>query len=91
MRSARRRFLASPESVSIYTRLSGPAPHRTPSGTVHGLPYYIDDVQQSGPGVAMGLSVPGADVSFIVGAPDRDTALALLKTIRFVPAETHLR
>lgn len=79
------------ESVSIYTRLSGPAPHRTPSGTVHGLPYYIDDVQQSGPGVAMGLSVPGADVSFIVGAPDRDTALALLKTIRFVPAETHLR
>lgn len=79
------------QSVSIYTRLSGPAPHRTPSGTVHGLPYYIAEVRQSGPGVAMGLSVPRADVSFLVGAPDHDTALALLNTVRFVPTGTHLR
>jgi hypothetical protein len=79
------------DSVSIYTRLSGPAPHRTSSGSVHGLPYYIVDVRQSGPGVAMGLSVPRADVSFVVGAPDHATAQALLATICFVPAGTRLR
>jgi hypothetical protein len=46
------------QSVSIYTGLSGPAPHRTPSGTVHGLPYYIAEVRQPGPGVGMGLRRP---------------------------------
>jgi hypothetical protein len=79
------------DSVSIYTRLSGPSPHRAPSGRVHGLPYYIVDVRQSGPGVAVGLSVPQADVSFIVGAPDPATADALLATLRFVPVGTRLR
>jgi hypothetical protein len=58
---------------------------------VHGLPYYIAEVRQSGPGVAVGVSVPQADVSFLVGAPDRKTAEALLATIRFVPAGTRLR
>jgi hypothetical protein len=80
-------------SVSVYTRSSGGVrtPHHAPSGTVHGLPYYIYDSRQSGPGVAMTLSVPGAGVSFLVGAADRDAASALLATIRFVPAGTRLR
>jgi hypothetical protein len=81
------------DSVSIYTRSSGgvKTPHRAPSGTVHGLPYYVYDNRQSGPGVAMTLSVPGAGVSFLVGASDVAAAKALLATIRFVPAGTRLR
>ena len=81
------------DSVSIYTRSSGgvKTPHRAPSGTVHGLPYYVYDSRQAGPGVAMTLSVPGTGVSFLVGASDVATAKALLATVRFVPAGTHLR
>jgi hypothetical protein len=79
------------DSVSIYVGLTGPTPHRPPSGTVHGLPYYIAEVRQTGPGVAVGLTVPHADVSFLVGAPDRKTADALLATLRYVPAGTRLR
>lgn len=81
------------DSVSVYTRSSGGVgtPHHATSGTVHDLPYYISDSRQAGPGVAMTLSVPGAGVSFLVGAADRDRAMALLATIRFVPAGTRLR
>jgi hypothetical protein len=81
------------DSVSIYTRFSGGVrtPHGSPSGTVHGMSYYISDSRQSGPGVAITLSVPGAGVSFLVGAADRDAALAFLATIRYVPAGTRLR
>jgi hypothetical protein len=81
------------DSVSVYTRSSGGVrtPRQAPSGTVHGLPYYISDSRQSGPGVAMTSSVPGAGVSFLVGAADRDEATALLATIHVVPAGTRLR
>jgi hypothetical protein len=81
------------DSVSVYTCSLGGVrtPHHAPSGSVHGLPYYISDSSQSGPGVAMTLSVPGAGVSFLVGAADRDNAMALLATIRFVPAGARLR
>lgn len=80
-------------SVSIYTQSTGGVrtPHHPPSGTVHGMPFYVSDSRQSGPGFAMTLSVPGAGVSFLVGAADRDAAKALLATIRFVPAGTRLR
>jgi hypothetical protein len=80
-------------SVSVYTRSSGGVrtPHRPQSGTVHGMPYYITDSRESGPGVAETLSVPGAGVSFLVGAADRDAAMALLATVRYVPAGTRLR
>lgn len=81
------------DSVSVYTRSSGGirTPHAAPSGTVHGLPYYISDSRQSGSGAAMTLTVPRAGVSFLVGAPDRGAARALLATVRFVPAGTRLR
>jgi hypothetical protein len=80
------------DSVSIYTWTSDDRrPSRAPDGRVHGLPYYISDQRQSGPGVAMALSVPQAHVSFLVGAADRDTAAALLATIRVVPPGTRLR
>lgn len=80
------------DSVSVST-WSGDeqAPTRKPDGSVHGLPYYLSDVRQTGPGVAMALSVPLAHVSFLVGAADHATATALLATIRFVPAGTTLR
>lgn len=81
-------------SVSVYTWSpghGGRAPSGAPDGRVHGLPYYISDTRQSGPGVAMALSVPKAHVSFLVGAADSDSATALLATVRFVPVGTRVR
>jgi hypothetical protein len=74
------------DSVSVYT-WSGDerTPTEKPAGSVHGLPYYISDTRQTGPGVAVTLSVPLAHVSFLVGAADRAAATALLATIRFLP------
>jgi hypothetical protein len=80
-------------SVSIYTKATGGGrtPDHPPSGTVHGLPYFVSDSRQSGPGVALTLSVPEAGVSFLVGAADREAAMDLLATIHYVPAGTPLR
>jgi hypothetical protein len=80
-------------SVSIYTKSTGGVrtPDHPPSGTVHGMPYFVSDSRQSGPGFAMTLSVPEAGVSFLVGAADREAAMDLLATIRYVPAGTRLR
>lgn len=80
------------DSVSIYTQPPRmQTPQGEPSGMIHGLAYYISDSRQSGPGVAMTLAVPGADVSFLIGAADRATATALFSTIHFVPGGTQLR
>lgn len=77
-------------SVSVYT-LGVRTPHAAPSGTLHGMPYYIADSKQEGSGFAMTLTVPAARVAFLVGAKDRDAAKALLRTVRFVPPGTTLR
>jgi hypothetical protein len=81
------------DSVSIYTHSEGvdPTPNDPPSGTVGGLSYYIADSRQTGPGVAMTLTVPEAGVQFLVGAANPDAAHALLATVRYVPAGTSLR
>jgi hypothetical protein len=81
------------KSVSIYTKSSGGVrtPHGAPSGTVHGMPYYISDDRQSGPGMALTLTVPRAGVAFLVGAATRAAANALLATVQYVPAGTRLR
>lgn len=81
------------DSVSIYTRSSFGVrtPHQPPSGTVHGMPYYISDSTQSGPGIAMTLNVPEAGVAFLVGAEDHAAARRLLATIRYEPPGTRLR
>jgi hypothetical protein len=83
------------DSVSIYTRSSAGSasvhtPHQPASGTVHGMPYYISNSRQSGPGVALRLTVPRAGVAFLVGAADRASAQALLATVRYVPGGTRL-
>ena len=81
------------DSVSIFTKSTGGGrtPDHPPSGTVHGMAYFVSDSRQSGPGVAITLSVPEVGVSFLVGASDRDAAMDLLATIRYVPAGTRLR
>jgi hypothetical protein len=68
-------------------------PHSPPSGTVHGMPYYIFDSKESGAlGVgAVTLDVPQIGVAFLVGARDHDAASSLLATVRFVSAGTRLR
>lgn len=80
-------------SVSIYTKFSGGVrtPHGAASGKVAGMPYYISDSRQSGPGVALTLTLPRAGVAFLVGATTRDAGKALLATVRYVPAGTPLR
>jgi hypothetical protein len=79
--------------VSIFTRSSGgvPTPRIAPSGRVNGMPYYVADSRETGPGVALTLTIPGAGVAFLVGAATRDAAKALLATIRSVPPGTRLR
>jgi hypothetical protein len=69
------------------------SPHSQPSGTVHGMPYYIFDSNVIGAtGVAaVTLDVPKIGVAFLVGAHDHDAASALLATVRLVPAGTQLR
>lgn len=81
------------DSVSVYTGADETVgtPHSAPAGRLHGMPYYIADSRQTGPGVAMTLTVPGAGVRFTVGAATRGEATALLDTIRLVPAGTTLR
>jgi hypothetical protein len=81
--------------VSVYTNkppAGGPhLPRRSPTGTIDGMPYYLLDTRQTGPGVARRLVVPAAGVDFLVGAGTREAADALLATIRTVPAGTQLR
>lgn len=77
------------ESLSVYTHLSGHAPHRTADGTVAGMPYYLfDDPGHQGPGVARDLSVPAARIRFLVGAATVHQADAILRTIRSAPTGT---
>jgi hypothetical protein len=66
-------------------------PTTAPSGTVHGMPYYIFDAKVMGTGVAEILNIPRAGVSFLVGARDEAAAKALLATIHYVSAGTRLR
>lgn len=81
------------DSVSIYTRSTGgiTSPGGAPAGKGAGMPYYISNSRQYGPGVALTLTVPRAGVAFLVGARTRDEATALLATIRRVPTGTPLR
>jgi hypothetical protein len=83
------------DSVSVYAikKSTGGArlAHRSPTGMIGGMPYYLLDSRQTGPGVARRLVVPAAGVDFLVGAATRDAADALLATIRTVPAGTQLR
>ena len=75
------------DSVSIYTTSSGgvETPRIAPSGTLHGMPYYVTDSRQPGPGVALTLTVPRAGVAFLVGSASRDAATSLLATVRLAP------
>jgi hypothetical protein len=68
-------------------------PGGAPSGTVHGMPYYILDskVLGTGVGVAETLNIPQVGVAFLVGARDHAAANFLLATIRYVNAGTRLR
>lgn len=80
-------------SVSIYRRGAPgvPAARGEPAGSVGDMPYYISNGRQTGPGVAVRLVVPQAGIAFLVGAADRDKALAILSTIRYVPDSGMLR
>jgi hypothetical protein len=66
-------------------------PTSAPSGTVHGMPYYIFDSKVMGTGVAETLDIPQLGVAFLVGARDHAAANFLLATIRYVDAGTRLR
>ena len=80
-------------SVSIYRRAAPgvPAARGEPAGSVRDMPYYISDSRQTGPGVAVQLVIPQAGIAFLVGAADRDKALAILSTIRYVNEPGTLR
>lgn len=80
-------------SVSIYrTAAPGvPAARGEPAGSMRDLSYYISNGRQTGPGVAVQVVVPQAGIAFMVGAADRDKALAILSTIRYVDDSGMLR
>jgi hypothetical protein len=79
-------------TATIEVRSSGcRLAHTRPSGTIAGMPYYLLDGRQLGPGVARRLVVPEAGVDFFVGAVTAQKADALLATIRSVPIGTRLR
>jgi hypothetical protein len=63
-------------------------PAGDPSGTVAGMPYFVSDAKQTGPGVARSLVVPDAGVRFTVAAATASRADALLATIQLAPKGT---